>query len=241
MSPKAMAFKQNKRVRGTKNRYLKPGALAKIRDSRTGSKSCTDIGKKRIVVLDSKDEKVDIFRSDEMVVHNDTHIASPSPINVMAPPTPKTPENFGRSRLESLPIDVLVKILCFLHHDQLRPVFHVSQRVRKAVLMARQYHFNYTTPDRSRQEMLRTQTPLPTEHWPFGSNGDGSGIYIPSPVTPQAPKPAPRLPRLHNIDLQPIAAALFKDEEKPSSKAIIPNRLFCEDELCQAVAQNNLQ
>lgn len=40
-----------------------------------------------------------------------------------------------------LAIDVLmlsiynfkVKILCHLHHDQLRAVFHVSQRIRKAV------------------------------------------------------------------------------------------------------------
>lgn len=91
-----------------------------------------------------------------------------------------------------------VKILCHLHHDQLRAVFHVSQRIRKAVstslslylclyldqlwfwadgwsclyccvqvVIARQFHFNYTTPDRSRQEMLRTITPQPTEHWPF--------------------------------------------------------------------------
>ena len=35
------------------------------------------------------------------------------------------------------------------------------------VELARQYHFNYTTPDRSRQELLLNKTPLPTEHWPF--------------------------------------------------------------------------
>lgn len=35
------------------------------------------------------------------------------------------------------------------------------------VELARQYHFNYTTPDRSRQELLLNRTPLPTEHWPF--------------------------------------------------------------------------
>lgn len=29
--------------------------------------------------------------------------------------------------------DFEVKILCHLHHDQLRAVFHVSQRIRKAV------------------------------------------------------------------------------------------------------------
>lgn len=40
-------------------------------------------------------------------------------------------------------------------------------RFEKKVVIARQFHFNYTTPDRSRQEMLNTMTPLPTEHWPF--------------------------------------------------------------------------
>lgn len=35
------------------------------------------------------------------------------------------------------------------------------------VLSARQQHFDYTTPDRSRQEMIRTKTPAPTEHWHF--------------------------------------------------------------------------
>lgn len=35
------------------------------------------------------------------------------------------------------------------------------------VVIARQFYFNYTTPDRSRQEMLRTMTPRPTDHWPF--------------------------------------------------------------------------
>lgn len=35
------------------------------------------------------------------------------------------------------------------------------------VVIARQFYFNFTTPDRSRTEMLCTSTPLPTEHWPF--------------------------------------------------------------------------
>lgn len=39
------------------------------------------------------------------------------------------------------------------------------------VKLARKWHFDYTTPDRSRQEMLRLKTPLPSEHWPFGRYG----------------------------------------------------------------------
>lgn len=75
--------------------------------------------------------------------------------------TPKTPcaeERVFESRLESLPIDLLVVI-------------------------ARQFHF-----DSARQEMLQITTPLPTDHWPFVSKGGGKGMLIGSPHTPKAPK-----------------------------------------------------
>ncbi|KAJ0240745.1 F-box protein [Hirschfeldia incana] len=84
--------------------------------------------------------------------------------------TPKTPQAEpcdSESQFESLPMDLLVKIVCHLHHDELKAVFHVSQRIRAAAVIARQYHFNYTTPDRSRQEMLSVLTPMPINRWPF--------------------------------------------------------------------------
>lgn len=43
----------------------------------------------------------------------------------------------------------------------------LMHRNSNQVVIARQFYFNYTTPDRSRQEMLRTMTPRPTDHWPF--------------------------------------------------------------------------
>lgn len=174
--------------------------------------------------------------------------------------TPKTPcaeEYECESRLESLPIDLLVKILCHLHHDQLRAVFHVCQRIRKAAVIARQFYFNYTTPDRSRQEMLRATTPVPTEHWPFLSKKEGKGIWIPSPHTPKAPRHGPRPPnRIKCTEMRQIAAVLFQESTfpsrymvpsvlpKPLCKSLVSNRsrvLFYEDELCQAVAQNKLR
>lgn len=115
------------------------------------------------------------------------------------------------------------------------------------VLLARQLYFNYTTPDRSRQELLRTKTPLPKERWPFmryviqnaifsfhrflylkarsffitSSKGDGKGIWISSPLTPKAPKHGPRPPRLHKVDFRPTAAVLFQDTTFPS-KCVVP-------------------
>ncbi|XP_008809429.2 F-box protein At4g35930-like [Phoenix dactylifera] len=266
MSPESMAFKQKKRVKNARNKYLKPGALAQLRDSRTTTRSCTDIGKKR-VVLDSEKAKLDLLHQEEVTVHSNTAAASPIRTNFQPmvdgnkqqklPETPKTPEGAdcdNQSSLESLPVDLLVKILCHLHHDQLKAVFHVSQRIRTAVLLARQLHFNFTTPDRSRQEMLRTKTPLPTEHWPFVSKGGGKGICASSPHTPKAPRPGPRPPRLHMMDMKQIAAVLFQESVLPSKCMVPPglprpvlkpmasNRvLIYEDELCQAVAQNKLR
>lgn len=151
--------------------------------------------------------------------------------------------------------------------------------------MARQFHFNYTTPDRVRQEMLRTKTPLPTEHWPFVrlvwrtlgfklyirwffsifltsswvssfcSKGEGKGVFCSSPHTPKAPRHGPRPPsRYKDAEVRQIAAVLFQ-ESALTSKFIVPpslsksvckslastRALFCEDELCHAVAQNKLR
>ncbi|XP_008807143.1 F-box protein At4g35930-like isoform X1 [Phoenix dactylifera] len=266
MRRKPMAFKQKKRVKNACNKYLKPGALAQLRDGRTTARSCTDIGKKRIV-FNSEKAKLVLLHKEEVTVHSNTPVASPIRINFQTmvdgnkqqklPVTPKTPEGVdcdNQSRLESLSIDLLVKILCHLHHDQLKAVFHVSQRVRAAVLLARQLHFNYTTPDRSRQEMLSTKTPLPTEHWPFVSKGDGNAIQGSSPHTPKAPRHGPRPFRLRMMDMKQIAAVLFQESVLPSTRMVPPGLprpafkpvassrvLFCEDELCQAVAQNKLR
>ncbi|XP_078442747.1 F-box family protein isoform X2 [Wolffia australiana] len=224
-----MAFKQKKRGKNIKNRYLKPGALAQIRYSRASSKPCTDISRKR-VVLQSKESKTSLLCCTQLDI-DVTPMASPSRIEIdasfsykspLTPKTPATPKRQSTSILESLPMDLLVKILCNLHHDQLKPLFHVSQRIRKAVLLARQYHFNYRTPDRSRQEMLNSKTPLPTDHWPFISGGWGM-----SPRTPRAPRHANFGHRFQLMDMSQIAAVLFP---KPA----------CKDDLCRAVAHKKL-
>ncbi|XP_059439522.1 F-box protein At4g35930-like isoform X2 [Corylus avellana] len=69
----------------------------------------------------------------------------------------------SESRLESLPMELLFKIVCHLPHDQLKPVFHVSKRIREAVQTAKKTHFDYTTP---RRRSGRVSTP-PAEHLPF--------------------------------------------------------------------------
>lgn len=279
--------RQKRRLKNGNKKYLKPGALGQLRYSKaSAAKSCTDIGKKRVAVLNADQTGND----DAEICQNKIADTSPtilSPVkfgfasvsgatdepgqnNFQNTPkstpmfrlnnlhnTPKTPcagEYQSESRLESLPNDLLVNIICFLHHDQLKAVFHVSQKLRKAVIIARQSHFNYTTPDRTRQEMLKLMTPRPIDHWPFLSKKHGKCRLISSPHTPKAPKHGPRPPRVMKIaEMRQIAAVLFQDSSFPSTclvpsvlpkplcRSLASNRvLFSEDELCQAVAQNKL-
>ncbi|CAN4116735.1 unnamed protein product [Withania somnifera] len=263
--------KQKRRLRSTKGKYLRPVALAQLRYSKvSAAKSCTDLGKKRVAVITS-DETNDQTAVQNTVADKSPTFLSPvkfcyvsanTPIDVskqnklqMTPKTPAAFECTSESRLESLPMDLLVKILCHLHHDQLKAVFHVSQKIRKAVIQARIFHFNYTTPDRMRQELLQTMTPLPTDHWPFVSKESGKGAWLNTPHTPKAPKHGPRPPtRVKFTEMRQIAAVLFQESAfpkrclvpsvipKPICKSLGSNRvLFYEDDLCQAVAQNKLR
>lgn len=107
-----MTLKQKKRVKQAKNKYLKPGALAQIRYSRSTSR---DIGKKRIL-LNAKDE-VELPPQPEVLLENNTPILSPARLNFepfdsnkgqILPKTPDASVFGGDSRLESLPLDLLV-------------------------------------------------------------------------------------------------------------------------------------
>ncbi|KAK2977113.1 hypothetical protein RJ640_017637 [Escallonia rubra] len=52
----------------------------------------------------------------------------------------------GKSILEALPQDILIRILCGVNHDDLKRLFQVSKQIREATLIAKQWHFAYSTP-----------------------------------------------------------------------------------------------
>lgn len=126
--------KQKRRVHGS-NKYLKPGALAQLRNSKaSASKSCIDIGKKKVDVMDAENTQgvvvfqnectndVPIILSPEKFRYN--HVAGPLDVykenNLQR--TPKTPRDpclerdasDYESRLESLPMELLVIHFSFL-------------------------------------------------------------------------------------------------------------------------------
>nr|GMC87997.1 F-box protein At1g61340-like [Ipomoea batatas] len=51
-----------------------------------------------------------------------------------------------KSVLEALPQDVLIRIVCGVDHDDLKRLFHVSKAIREATLIAKDWHFEYSTP-----------------------------------------------------------------------------------------------
>ncbi|CAH9133699.1 unnamed protein product [Cuscuta epithymum] len=51
-----------------------------------------------------------------------------------------------KSVLDALPQDVLIRIVCGVEHDDLKRLFHVSKGIREATLVAKKWHFEYSTP-----------------------------------------------------------------------------------------------
>ena len=57
-------------------------------------------------------------------------------------------EDAEKSILESVPQDILIKVLCGVDHDDLKQLFHVSSTIRDATITARKSHFAYSTPSK---------------------------------------------------------------------------------------------
>ncbi|KAK4784856.1 hypothetical protein SAY86_019224 [Trapa natans] len=168
VSPKERETKrsrQKRRSKSSSNKYLKPGALAQLRYSKASrTRSCTDLGKKRVALLNLKKGEGTLLTADE-VLDRAPHMLSPvsllhrsnrlqdvsvsestkgiddgmikvTPTNrnpVFSTPTnfskqnnllrtPRTPQFVdcdSESRLEALPMDLLVLLrpleLLYLH------------------------------------------------------------------------------------------------------------------------------
>lgn len=103
--------KQRRQLQRSSSKYLKPGALAQLRCNKSSTaKSCTDIGKKH-----SKKTENSVVSEDNIYDRSPLLL---SPVNLVKQNnllgTPKTPriENCqSDSRLESLPMDLLVCLI----------------------------------------------------------------------------------------------------------------------------------
>ena len=159
--------KHKKRLRGSSNKYLKPGTLAQLRYSKaSAARSCTDLGRKRVAVLDTKKSESNLALEDSVIdrsplmlspgnlVRESSLLGTPkvidksplmlSPVNLIkqgsffgtpkvidksplmlspanlvrqnsflgTPKTPRVEDCMSESRLESLPMDLLVFLIC---------------------------------------------------------------------------------------------------------------------------------
>ncbi|OMO65107.1 hypothetical protein COLO4_31585 [Corchorus olitorius] len=55
-----------------------------------------------------------------------------------------------KSALESLPQDILIRIICGVDHEDLKQLFNVSKSVREATVIAKKLHFAYSTPTKTK-------------------------------------------------------------------------------------------
>ncbi|XP_041026181.1 F-box protein SKIP27 [Juglans microcarpa x Juglans regia] len=120
-----------------------------------------------------------------------------------------------RSSLEALPQDILIRVLCGVNHEDLKHLFHVSKVIREATLIAKQSHFAYSTPSKTRA--FRTTIDLEDSN------------EFDDKEAPNAPKLSRRCkPRLSKKKLADISVALFSsmDEEQWPRKS-----LFMETEI----------
>lgn len=76
-----------------------------------------------------------------------------------------TPQQYSQQRpgepagLLSLPEDVLLKIVCHLQHDEIKPLFQVCNRLSETLHNAIRFHFNFATPFRPIAETETQQLP----------------------------------------------------------------------------------
>ncbi|KAL8460165.1 hypothetical protein ACS0TY_031900 [Phlomoides rotata] len=55
----------------------------------------------------------------------------------------------GKSALEDLPQEILIKILCGVEHDDLKKLLFVSKSIKEATLVAKESHFAFSTPKKT--------------------------------------------------------------------------------------------
>ncbi|KAJ4825114.1 hypothetical protein Tsubulata_028992 [Turnera subulata] len=111
-------------------------------------------------------------------------------------------ENIEKSALECLPHDVLVRVLCAVDHEDLKQLFQVSKVIREATLVAKQWHFAYSTPRKTRA--FRDPVELENE-----SNFD----EIDAPNAPKRSRQRSFVSRLNKKNLADVSVALFASDD----------------------------
>ncbi|XP_024363372.1 uncharacterized protein [Physcomitrium patens] len=260
-----------------RRKYLRPGQLAKLVDEHKKSRMTNALRKKNKIgnsIFRKNSSALEVANVTDSTAPS---LSSPVPTlqvfgpaypqrkKLVAPRTPLTPASQltvvrdpmhevdfpsqSESPLEGLPVELLVHIVCRLHHDQLKPVFHVCRSLQEAVNIAREMHFNFTTPDFERQKTISLCTPKRYRDFYLSFSEAPGGVLDVRPPTPQAPRHGPKPPhvRIPLSEMKTVVAPLFQGPRdtphrppglpRPTFKAIASHRvLFNEAEFCQGGA-----
>ncbi|CAN6457759.1 unnamed protein product [Victoria cruziana] len=92
-----------------------------------------------------------------IVVPNRSELPSMSFLREFRPPKRRVSNanvvsmNTSRNlHLEALPLDILVRILCGVDHEDLKRLYLVSKTVKAAAMVAKDHHFAFSTPKANR-------------------------------------------------------------------------------------------
>ncbi|XP_019181050.1 PREDICTED: F-box protein At1g61340-like [Ipomoea nil] len=99
--------------------------------------------------------------------------------------------------LESLPQDVLIRIIFGVDHDDLSRLFHVSKTIREVTMIAKKWHFEYSTPRKT----------MDSQNVVVGFEDSMDYNEVEAPNAPRQTR-VPKL-RLSHKKLSGIAVALF--------------------------------
>eukprot|EP00271_Cylindrocystis_brebissonii_P018650 TRINITY_DN5396_c0_g1_i1.p1 TRINITY_DN5396_c0_g1~~TRINITY_DN5396_c0_g1_i1.p1 ORF type:complete len:400 (+),score=19.02 TRINITY_DN5396_c0_g1_i1:359-1558(+) len=135
----------------------------------------------------------------------------------------------AETTLDCLPLEMLIRIVCFLRHSELRNCLTISKRMSEAVTYARTLHFNYTTPDRHGADISRHACEWPVKRIPYQCSVEAAttaaafaeatgsrrmGIFPAAPR--QAARPLDSRPS--TAELRKIAAPLFQTSPRPQHR-----------------------
>ncbi|KAJ9168933.1 hypothetical protein P3X46_020408 [Hevea brasiliensis] len=112
-----------------------------------------------------------------------------------------------KSALESLPQDILIRILCGVDHDDLKQLFHVSTVIRESTMVAKKWHFAYSTPRKT-----------PAFRTPIDFENPNELDEIEAPNAPKQQRSYRS--RLNGKKLADISVALFASPKKMETEEV---------------------
>lgn len=114
-----------------------------------------------------------------------------------------------RSLLQALPQEILIKILCGVDHEDLKRLFHVSKPIREAALIAKKWHFEYTTP----KKIPAFRCSLNLDEFPSSDFEE-----IEPPNAPKQSRVCVTRKKSSSICVSLFASSADKNQERPTSE-----------------------